>query len=128
MQSYALLLDYASVCRFFNQFFCGKGFAGLVCIGRMGLCRLHEVAVWFRGRAEKEFSWVLRLTQKNSGRHSFERGVGRVLFARHGHNLTGVSSERATIAGSVWPTARVSGVTSNLKEARGKRLAPRTEV
>ena len=44
-------------------------------------------------------------------------------FARHGHNLTGVSPERGLIAASTQPKARVSIARWNLKEAGGKALA-----
>lgn len=44
------------------------------------------------------------------------------MFARHGHNLTGVSPQRSLIAASVQPTARVSVAMRNPKEVLGKAL------
>ena len=45
------------------------------------------------------------------------------LFARHGHNLTGVSPERGLIVASAQPKTRVSIARWNLKEVGGKALA-----
>ena len=44
-------------------------------------------------------------------------------FVQHERILTGESPQRALIAGSVQPEARVSAARRNLKEARGKHLA-----
>ena len=46
-----------------------------------------------------------------------------LLFVQHERVLTGESPQRALIAGSVQPEARVSVARRNLKEARGKHLA-----
>ena len=46
-----------------------------------------------------------------------------LLFVQHERILTGESPQRALIAGSVQPEARVSAARRNLKEARGKHLA-----
>ena len=43
-------------------------------------------------------------------------------FARHGHNLMGVSPHRSLISASVQPTAMVSVVIRHLKEVLGKAL------
>ena len=48
---------------------------------------------------------------------------GLFVFVQHERTLTGESPQRALIAGSVQPKARVSVARRNLKEASGKRLA-----
>ena len=53
---------------------------------------------------------------------AFTKG-GIFLFVQHERILTGESPQRALIAGSVQPKARVSVVRRNLKEAGGKHLA-----
>ena len=45
------------------------------------------------------------------------------VFVQHERTLTGESPQRALIAGSVQPKARVSVARRNLKEAGGKHLA-----
>jgi hypothetical protein len=49
--------------------------------------------------------------------------AGFFQFVQHERNLMGESPQRALIAGSVQPKARVSVARRNLKEAGGKHLA-----
>lgn len=51
-----------------------------------------------------------------------ENWQGFLVFARHGHSLTGASPLRSLIAASVQPKARVFVAMRNLKEAVGKSL------
>ena len=52
----------------------------------------------------------------------WQRVVIFVMFAQHGHTLTGVSPQAALITGRLQPKTGVSVVTRNLKEVGGKHL------